>query len=36
MVTEAINPAVEAEAQPENILVRGDSAFCGGRLSPRS
>src|SRR5262245_53062651 len=28
MVAEAINTAVEAGASPENILVRGDSAFC--------
>ena len=32
MVTEAINTAVEAGAQVENILVRGDSAFCGGKV----
>jgi len=31
MVTEAINTAVEAGARPENILVRGDSAFCAGK-----
>jgi hypothetical protein len=32
MVTEAINTAVEAGAEPGNILVRGDSAFCAGRI----
>jgi len=32
MITEAINTAVEAGAQPESILVRGDSAFCGGKI----
>jgi len=32
MVTEAINTAVEAGAQPQNILVRGDSAYCGGKI----
>jgi len=32
MVTEAINTAVEVGARPENILVRGDSAFCGGKI----
>jgi hypothetical protein len=32
MVTEAINTAVEAGARPESILVRGDSAFCGGKV----
>jgi Transposase DDE domain group 1 len=31
MVTEAIHTAVEAGARPENILVRGDSAFCAGK-----
>ena len=31
MVVEAINTAVEAGAAPENILVRGDSAFCAGK-----
>jgi hypothetical protein len=31
MVTEAINTAIEAGAQPQNILVRGDSAFCAGK-----
>ena len=32
MITEAINTAVEAGAQPESILVRGDSAFCGAKI----
>jgi hypothetical protein len=32
MVTEAINTAIEAGAAPENILVRGDSAFCAGKI----
>jgi hypothetical protein len=32
MVTEAINTAIEAGARPGNILVRGDSAFCGGKI----
>jgi DDE family transposase len=32
MVTEAINTAIQAGAQPENILVRGDSAFCGAKI----
>jgi hypothetical protein len=32
MVTEAINTAIEAGAQPPNILVRGDSAYCGGTI----
>jgi Transposase DDE domain group 1 len=32
MVTEAINTAIEAGASPENILVRGDSAYCGGKI----
>jgi hypothetical protein len=32
MVTEAINTAVEAGAQPPNILVRGDSAYCSGKI----
>jgi Transposase DDE domain group 1 len=32
MVTEAINTAIEAGARPECILVRGDSAFCGGKI----
>jgi hypothetical protein len=32
MVTEAINTAIEAGARPEHILVRGDSAFCGGKI----
>jgi hypothetical protein len=32
MVTEAINTAKDAGAQAENILVRGDSAFCAGKV----
>ncbi|MDT5026082.1 MAG: hypothetical protein QOE61_2508 [Micromonosporaceae bacterium] len=32
MVTEAINTAVAAGAQVENILVRGDSAYCSGKV----
>jgi Transposase DDE domain group 1 len=32
MVTEAINTAIEAGARPETILVRGDSAYCGGKI----
>jgi hypothetical protein len=32
LVTEAINTAIEAGARPETILVRGDSAFCGGKI----
>jgi hypothetical protein len=32
MVTEAINTAIEAGATAENILVRGDSAYCGGKI----
>jgi len=32
MVTEAINTAIQAGARPGNILVRGDSAFCGGKI----
>ena len=31
MVVEAINTAIEAGATPENILVRGDSAYCAGK-----
>jgi Transposase DDE domain group 1 len=31
MVTEAINTAIEAGAQPGTVLVRGDSAYCGGK-----
>jgi hypothetical protein len=33
MLTEAINTAVEAGAQPRSILVRGDSAYCGGKIT---
>jgi len=32
MLTEAINTAIEAGAQPQRILVRGDSAFCAGKI----
>jgi Transposase DDE domain group 1 len=32
MVTEAINTAAAAGAQTENILVRGDSAYCSGKV----
>jgi hypothetical protein len=32
MLIEAINTAIEAGAQPQNILVRGDSAYCGGKI----
>jgi Transposase DDE domain group 1 len=32
MVTEAITTAKAAGAKPENILVRGDSAYCGGKV----
>jgi Transposase DDE domain group 1 len=32
MVTEALNTAVEAGAQAGDILVRGDSAFCAGKI----
>jgi hypothetical protein len=32
MLTEAINTAKDAGAQAENILVRGDSAFCSGKV----
>jgi hypothetical protein len=32
MVTEAINTATAAGADPTNILVRGDSAYCSGRV----
>ena len=32
MVTEAINTAIEAGAQPQSILVRGDSAYCTGKI----
>jgi hypothetical protein len=30
MLTEAVNTAVAAGADPASILVRGDSAYCGG------
>jgi Transposase DDE domain group 1 len=32
MLTEAINTATAAGARAENILVRGDSAFCSGKV----
>jgi hypothetical protein len=32
MVTEGINTAIEAGAQAADILVRGDSAFCSGKV----
>ncbi len=32
MVTEAINTATAAGAKAENILVRGDSAYCAGKV----
>ena len=32
MVTEAITTAKAAGAKPENILVRGDSAYCSGKV----
>jgi hypothetical protein len=32
MVTEAINTTIDAGAQAKNILVRGDSAFCSGKV----
>lgn len=32
LVTEAINTAIEAGAQPSSILVRGDSAYCAGKI----
>ncbi|GAA2396840.1 IS1380 family transposase [Dactylosporangium salmoneum] len=32
MVTEALNTAVAAGADPANILVRGDSAYCSGKV----
>jgi Transposase DDE domain group 1 len=32
MVTEAINTAKHAGARAENILVRGDSAYCAGKV----
>ncbi|MEW2386700.1 IS1380 family transposase [Micromonospora sp. NPDC047707] len=32
MVTEAINTATDAGAQAHNLLVRGDSAFCSGKV----
>lgn len=32
MVSEAVNTAVAAGAEPQHILVRGDSAFCAGKI----
>lgn len=32
MITEALNTAVAAGADPANILVRGDSAYCSGKV----
>jgi hypothetical protein len=32
MITEAINTAKDCGAQPETILVRGDSAYCSGTV----
>ena len=32
MVTQAINTALQAGAQPTRILVRGDSAYCNGKI----
>ena len=32
MVVEAINTAIEVGATPANILVRGDSAYCAGKI----
>jgi Transposase DDE domain group 1 len=32
MVTEAVNTAIQAGARPETILVRGDSAYCAGKI----
>jgi hypothetical protein len=32
MVAEAINTAITAGPQPERILVRGDSAYCNGKV----
>lgn len=32
MVVEAINTAIEAGARAANILVRGDSAYCAGKI----
>lgn len=31
MITEAINTAIAAGANPQNLLVRGDSAYCAGK-----
>jgi hypothetical protein len=32
LVTEGINTAIAAGAQPQRILVRGDSAYCSGKV----
>jgi len=32
MTTEAINTAIAAGAQAQDILVRGDSAYCSGKV----
>ncbi|GAA3945517.1 transposase [Amorphoplanes auranticolor] len=32
MVTEALNTAITAGATPQNILIRGDSAYCAGTI----
>lgn len=32
MIAEAINTAIEAGARANNILVRGDSAYCAGKV----
>jgi Transposase DDE domain group 1 len=32
MIVEAINTAIEAGAQPQHILVRGDSAYCAAKV----
>ena len=32
MVTEAINTAIAAGAQAQDVLVRGDSAYCAGKI----
>jgi Transposase DDE domain group 1 len=33
MVVEAINTAIEAGAEPGSVLVRGDSAYCAGKIT---
>ena len=32
MIVEAINTAIQAGAQPQHILVRADSAYCGAKI----